>query len=138
MRRTSRAAVLLPAVLAVLGLQSGCKEERTISAFPDNYSGVGMELEMKDGSPYVVRPIEGGPAAAAGVLAGEKLAAIDGEPTDGMNLAKVVERVRGPKGTAVRLTLEQGGKKRTVSVMRGKLKRTGVSDRSGSAYEAGR
>jgi len=125
-------------MLLALPLFPGCSEDRKLSAFPDSYSGVGMELEMRDGSPYVVRPIEGGPAAAAGVLAGEKLAAIDGVSTEGMTLAQVVERVRGPKGTAVRVTLEKAGKKRTIPVMRGKLKRTGASDRSGKAYQAGK
>lgn len=129
-------AVLLGCALLWSAL-AGCKDKRKISAFPDSYSGVGMELEMRDGMPFVVRPIGGGPAAAAGVLAGEKLVAVDGESTEGMTLAQVVERVRGPKGSAVRLTLEMRGKQRTLPVRRGKLERTDTTERSGSAYKAG-
>ena len=125
-------------ILACLAgdLLAGCKEERKISAFPDRYSGVGMELEMRDSSPYIVRPISGGPAEEAGVSAGEKLVAVDGESTQGMTLAQVVEMVRGPKGTEVRLTLQKKGRTRTLTVRRGRLARTGKGERSGSAYTA--
>ncbi|MEA2537309.1 MAG: carboxyl-terminal processing protease [Chloroflexota bacterium] len=56
----------------------------------------------------VVEPIAGGPAEKAGVLAGDRITAIDGSTVDGQTADQALARVRGPKGTSVSLTIVRG------------------------------
>ncbi|HRQ63561.1 MAG TPA: S41 family peptidase [Xanthomonadaceae bacterium] len=75
------------------------------------YAGIGMEVQLReDGRIEVVAPIDDTPAARAGVLAGDILRAIDGEPVaPGTPLREVVSALRGRAGTRVGLTLEREG-----------------------------
>ncbi|HZS84924.1 MAG TPA: S41 family peptidase [Stellaceae bacterium] len=74
------------------------------------FGGLGMELTMADGVPKVVSPIDDTPAARAGIRAGDLILKITGQPTDNMNLAEVVERLRGPAGTSIELTIVRNGR----------------------------
>ncbi|MBM4373031.1 MAG: PDZ domain-containing protein, partial [Deltaproteobacteria bacterium] len=53
---------------------------------------------------FVESPIQGQPAELAGLWAGDEILAVDGRSVEGMDLTKVVSRIRGPRGTQVRLT----------------------------------
>jgi carboxyl-terminal processing protease len=75
---------------------------------PSERGGLGLEIRLRDGRLTVVAPIEGGPAARAGIRAGDRLVAIDGAPTAGLSLVQVVQRLRGAIGTEVALTLQRG------------------------------
>ncbi len=75
-----------------------------------SFAGVGLELDMKDGVLVVVAPLKGTPGDAAGVLAGDQIAAIDGKSTDGMPIETAVSMIRGKAGTVVDLTLVRDGK----------------------------
>ena len=65
------------------------------------FAGIGIELTREDGPARVISPIDDTPAARAGVKAGDFIARINGEPTDGMSLSDAVEKLRGPAGSAV-------------------------------------
>lgn len=82
------------------------------------YVGVGVRLEDKDKKVLVVSPIDGSPAAQAGIRAGDVLVAVDGNSVQGMDLTEVVKRVKGPEGTGVTLTMERGGKELTFPLKR--------------------
>ncbi len=83
------------------------------------FSGVGMELAMKDKKVMVVSPIDGSPAAAAGIKPDDQVMAVDGEPVEGRTLSQVVSRIRGPVGHDVRLLLQSpDGKQREVTITR--------------------
>ena len=69
------------------------------------YVGVGIQIESKDGSAVVKAPIEGSPAERAGVQTGDVIVAVDGESVRNQEIAKIAERVRGPEGTEVELTV---------------------------------
>jgi carboxyl-terminal processing protease len=69
------------------------------------YSGVGIEVSAENGTVRVVAPMEGGPAALAGVQAGDRILAVDGIPVDPENLNTTIDRMRGKVGSIVRLTL---------------------------------
>jgi carboxyl-terminal processing protease len=69
------------------------------------YSGVGIEVTAENGTVRVVAPMEGGPAALAGVQAGDRILAIDGIPVDPENLNTTIDQMRGKVGSMVRLTL---------------------------------
>ncbi len=73
------------------------------------YSGVGLEVADHEGRVVVVSPIEGSPAARAGVRAGDVLLQIDGEGLRHGGLDRAVERMRGPTGSTVRLTVAREG-----------------------------
>ncbi|GIV01061.1 MAG: hypothetical protein KatS3mg014_2676 [Actinomycetota bacterium] len=79
-------------------------EELTIET-EGEFSGVGIEINMENGIPTVVSPIEGMPAWEAGLAAGDRIVAVDGEPTEGLSLTEVVKRIRGPVNTPVDLTI---------------------------------
>ena len=70
-----------------------------------SFSGVGIEISVKDNVLTVVSPIEGTPAYAAGIQAGDKIIRIDDKPTNDMTLSDAVKNIRGKKGTSVKLTI---------------------------------
>lgn len=67
--------------------------------------GIGAELTMKDGSIVVVAPLKGSPAQSAGLLPEDIIIKVDGADISNEPLTNVVQRIRGPKGTAVKLTV---------------------------------
>jgi carboxyl-terminal processing protease len=70
-----------------------------------NFEGVGMEIALRDGILTVVAPLKGTPAYRAGIRPGDLILKIDGDPTDGLSVDEAVKKIRGPRGTAVNLTL---------------------------------
>ena len=74
------------------------------------FGGVGMYVgRHADGGFEVISPIEGNPAHRAGVLPGDLIVAINGEPAEEFDLPDIVTRLRGPPGTTVTLTLLRNG-----------------------------
>jgi len=73
------------------------------------YSGVGIEVAAQDGHVVVVSPIEGSPAARAGVRAGDTVLAVDGQDVETGQLDRTIERMRGPAGSRVRLVIGRSG-----------------------------
>jgi len=70
-----------------------------------SFSGVGIEISVRDNVLTVVSPIEGTPAYAAGIQAGDKIVRIDDKSTNDMTLTDAVKSIRGKKGTKVKLTV---------------------------------
>jgi len=73
------------------------------------FSGIGIEISLKDRSLTVVSPIEGTPAYRAGIQAGDQIVKINGASTKNMNLNEAVKMIRGPKGSKVTLTINREG-----------------------------
>ena len=69
------------------------------------FGGLGMQVNMEDGVLKVVSPIDDTPAARAGILAGDVITKVDDTPTQGLDLNKAVEMMRGAPGTEVRLEI---------------------------------
>lgn len=84
------------------------------------FSGIGIEITLKDGLLIVVSPIEGTPAYRAGLQAGDRIIKINGATTKKMTLMKAVKKIRGPKGTPVTLTIMREGlnKPKVYSIVR--------------------
>lgn len=74
-----------------------------------SFSGVGMEIDVKDQVLTVVSPLKGTPSDKAGIKAGDKILKIDGVSTQGMDVTEAVRRIRGEKGTQVALSLYRNG-----------------------------
>ena len=75
------------------------------------FGGLGIQISMKDKKLVVIAPIEDTPAWNAGIKAGDHIFKIDNEPTRDLALEKAVEKMRGPKGTKVFLTILREGEK---------------------------
>jgi carboxyl-terminal processing protease len=73
------------------------------------YGGLGIEVTSEEGVVRVVSPIDGTPAARAGVLAGDFLTAINGETIVGLSLNEAVRRMRGEAGTQITVTIAREG-----------------------------
>jgi carboxyl-terminal processing protease len=71
------------------------------------YSGVGIEVAEQEGRVVVVSPIEGSPAARAGVRSGDVLLEVDGLPVETGKLDETIERMRGLVGSSVHLVLSR-------------------------------
>jgi carboxyl-terminal processing protease len=69
------------------------------------FEGLGIEVSIRNGLPTVVSPMEGTPAAKAGILSGDQILKINGTTTDKMELQQAVNLLRGPVGQKVTLTL---------------------------------
>lgn len=85
-----------------------------------NFSGVGMEVGMREGMVTVIAPLPNTPAEKAGIIAGDTLIKIDGETTEGMNVDEAVQRIRGEQGTTVTLTIFREGETefREIAIVR--------------------
>lgn len=69
------------------------------------FSGIGAELGTKDKQIIVIAPLAGSPAEKAGIKAGDFILKVNGESTLDWTLPAAVEKIRGPKGTSVTLSI---------------------------------
>ncbi len=74
-----------------------------------SYYGLGITVQSIDGNITVVSPFEGTPAHRLGIRAGDVISRIEGEDARGMSIDDAVKRLRGPKGTAVHVTIARQG-----------------------------
>lgn len=73
------------------------------------FSGIGAELSREGDQLTVVAPIAGYPAEEAGLRAQDIITEIDGEPAYDLSLTEAVNKIRGPAGTTVKLTILRAG-----------------------------
>lgn len=74
-----------------------------------SYYGLGITVQSVDGRITVVSPFEGTPAHRLGIRAGDVISSIEDEDARGMSIDDAVKRLRGPKGTPVRITITRPG-----------------------------
>lgn len=78
-------------------------EEETSGSF----TGIGIEISMRDGVLTAVAPIEGTPADRQGIKSGDQIVRINGDLTKSMTLMEAVRKLRGAKGTPVTITIHR-------------------------------
>ncbi|GIW99959.1 MAG: peptidase S41 [Pirellulaceae bacterium] len=88
------------------------------TAIEQQFGGVGMLVEGPPAVPQltIVAPIPGTPAYEAGLEPGDVITHIDGEPTTGMKTEDATEKMRGPVGTTVRLTIQRRNRPEPIEV----------------------
>ena len=86
------------------------------------YGGVGAMIMQRGDSIYVSEPYKGLPADEAGIKAGDRIVAVDGQSTRGKKTPDVSSAMRGQAGTEVVLRLERAGKEFDVTVRRREIK----------------
>lgn len=74
------------------------------------FGGLGIEVTMENGVVKVVSPFDGTPAAKAGLLANDLIVKIDGLDVQGITLNEAVDKMRGPVGTPITLTIAREGR----------------------------
>ena len=73
-----------------------------------SFQGIGARVEMRpDGRLQIVSPIDGSPAEAAGLKPGDVVLGVNGEDIVGLSLLEAVNKIRGPKGSEVRLLIKR-------------------------------
>jgi carboxyl-terminal processing protease len=85
------------------------------------YVGIGVQLEEENGEVVVAAPIDGSPAEKAGISSDDVLLAVDGKSVRGDEVSEVVEKVKGPEGTNVELTVRHDGERRTYDLQRAEI-----------------
>ena len=95
------------------------------------FGGLGIEVTQQDGFVKVVSPIDGTPADAAGIEAGDFITHVDGETVLGLTLNQAVEMMRGPVGSEIIITVVREGDDEPfdVSIIRDTIKLTAVRSR---------
>ena len=73
------------------------------------FGGLGIEVTQEEGFVKVVSPIDGTPAAEAGIEAGDFITHVDGESVLGLTLDAAVEKMRGPVGSEIVITVVREG-----------------------------
>lgn len=103
--------------------------EHQRSAMAGSFSGIGAQLGIKEGLPVIVAPIDGSPAAEAGIKPGDIILGVDGEDVTSLSLDEIVDKVRGPAGTEVVLTLLREGEESSIelTLVRREIKVAAVS-----------
>jgi carboxyl-terminal processing protease len=85
-----------------------------------DFEGIGAQLDMKDGNVIVLAPLKGTPAEKAGIKPLDYILKVDGVDTTGWTVAQAVDKIRGPKGTSVKLSIlhEKSTKPIDVTIVR--------------------
>jgi carboxyl-terminal processing protease len=109
------------------------------SSLAGEYEGIGAYVDTQGAYLTIVSPIEGSPAAAAGLRPGDQIIAIDGEDMTGVSPEEARQKVLGPAGTTVVLTVAREGEPEplTFTIVRAKItvpSVTGEMREDGLAY----
>ncbi len=97
------------------------ERERNRKSLSGTYVGIGVTLETEDEEIVVVSSVEGSPADEAGMESGDVVVAVDGESVREEDLSEVVEKIRGPEGTDVELTVLRGDEERVFDLERAEI-----------------
>lgn len=82
------------------------------------FEGIGAQLGLKDGRIIIIAPLKDSPAEKAGVKPGDYINKVDDVLTNKWTLSQAVSKIRGPKDTKVKLTLERNSKVLDVVIVR--------------------
>lgn len=117
---------------AIKGLAASLEDPYTFFLTPEEnkqtkddlggrFEGIGAQLGLKDNQIVVVAPLKESPAEKAGIRAGDIITAVDGKSTKGWTLLQGVSKIRGPKKTPVKLTIQRGGKTSDYTIIRDEI-----------------
>ena len=85
--------------------------EKAEEEIQGNFQGIGVQFRMIDDTATVIMPISGGPSERVGVLPGDRIIMADNDTLSGKKkpIDAVMKKLKGPKGTKVRLALQRAG-----------------------------
>jgi len=79
-----------------------------------SFGGIGVEVSIRDNYPTVISPIEGSPAWTLGIRSGDIITRIEGQSAAGLTIEEVAEKLRGPQGTHVQISIRREGEDKEV------------------------
>jgi carboxyl-terminal processing protease len=87
------------------------------------FTGIGAQLGIENTLPVIVAPFDGSPAAEAGIEAGDIIMEVNDEDVTTLPLNEIVNRIRGPEGTRVVLTVlhRDAGQSEDIAIVRGEI-----------------
>jgi carboxyl-terminal processing protease len=96
------------------------------------FGGLGIEVTQEEGFVKVVSPIDGTPASEAGIEAGDFITHVDGESVLGLTLDEAVDKMRGPVGSEIVITIAREGETEPfdVSIIRDTIELTAARART--------
>jgi carboxyl-terminal processing protease len=97
------------------------EREQNHEGLSGTYVGIGVQLEDKKDEVLVAAPIEGSPAEEVGIESGDVVVAVDGESVRGEDVSEVVQKVKGPEGSQVRLTVLRDGEEHVFDLERAEI-----------------
>ena len=110
----------LQGVLAGLDPHSSYLNEKDLAELrmstKGEFSGVGIEVTLRNGALLVVSPIDDTPAFEAGIKAGDYIVKVDSQSIRGMKLSEIVGKIRGKRGTKVKLSVVRKGESKPFKI----------------------
>lgn len=117
---------------AIKGMVASVEDPYTFFLAPDEnkeakndlggkFQGIGAQLGLKDNRIVVIAPLKASPAEKAGIKSGDFINKVDDASTKAWTLNQAVYKIRGEKGSKVKLTLERNQKEYTVSIVRDEI-----------------
>lgn len=105
---------------------TNAKETKRLNeSLQGNFDGIGVQFNILDDTLLVIQPVPGGPSEQVGILAGDRITAVDDTAIAGVKMSKeeMMRRLRGPKGTQVKLEITRHGlsNKLSFTVTRDKI-----------------
>ncbi|MSU76261.1 S41 family peptidase [Patescibacteria group bacterium] len=99
------------------------------SSLSGEVEGIGVEIGLQNNKATVIAPVAGSPAEQAGIKAGDVITAVGDDPTDGLTIDEVADKIRGDKGTQVNVTVQSPGETtpRTLTIARDTIKSPAVT-----------
>lgn len=97
--------------------------ERFNDSLDSSFDGIGAQVTIEDGKLVIVAPIKNTPAEKAGLKPRDQILKIDGESVEGLDLYEATTKIRGEKGTVVKLEILRKGASKPfdVSITRGEV-----------------
>jgi carboxyl-terminal processing protease len=82
-----------------------------------SFSGIGVEVGMKDNLLTVITPIKGSPAEKAGFLTGDIIYKVDSEDVSSLPIDEIIQKIRGPKGTTIAIEVVRRGLPKPITLL---------------------
>jgi carboxyl-terminal processing protease len=86
------------------------------------YVGIGAEVQIRDGWLTISSPLDGSPSWKAGVMADDRVVAIDGKSTEGFTIDESIDLLTGEPNTKVVITVERGTETLDIEIIRDHIK----------------
>ncbi len=103
------------------------EREQNAEGLSGTYVGIGVQLESTKDEVVVATPIEDSPAERAGIRSGDVIVSVNGESVRDEEISEIVQRVKGPEGSTVRLTVMRGEEEQVYNLKRAEIRSPVVS-----------
>lgn len=90
--------------------------DRFRASMENEFGGIGIQITVRGGQLTILSPLPGTPAYRAGLMAGDRILAIDGKPTEGCAIEEVARGLKGETGSKLRLRVTHPGQAEEIEV----------------------